>query len=97
MSFTFGLMLGAALLAVWLDNRLGDARPQTPAQRLLHVCLSLFALFASVGLLELVHGIPPVAFMAAVLAVFLPALVYALLAGFWMLRTLAEIRDLAGR
>jgi hypothetical protein len=97
MSFTLGLALGAALLAAWFDNRLGDARPQTLVRRLVHVCLSIVALTASVGLLDLVNGVPQTAVLAAVLAVFLPALVYAMLTGFWILRTLAEIRDLVGR
>jgi hypothetical protein len=35
--------------------------------------------------------------MAFVLGVFLPALVYALLAGFWMVRTLADLTGFAGR
>lgn len=97
MSFTFGLTLGAALLAAWLDNRLGDARPESPTRRMIHACLSVVALFGSVGVLYLVHGIPQAAFMAVLLAVFLPALVYALLAGCWLLRTLVEIGKLAGR
>jgi hypothetical protein len=97
MSFMTGLTLGAALLAAWLDYRLGDARPGTPEQRMIHAALSVVGLFAAVGLLYLVHGIPQAIFMVAVLGAFLPALVYALLAGFWMLRTLTDLAGLAGR
>ncbi len=97
MNFTFGLTLGAGLLAAWLDSRLGDARPGTPTVRLVHACLSVVALFGSVGLLYLVHGVPQAVFMMAVLTVFLPTLVYALLAGLWMVRTLADIGPLARR
>ena len=97
MTFTFGLTLGAAMLAVWLDGRLGDRRPHTHTQRLVHALLSVVALFASVGLLYLVRGVPQGPFMGAVLVAFLPALVYALLAGLWMLRTLADIGRLVGR
>jgi hypothetical protein len=97
MSFTLGLTLGAALLAAWLDNRLGDSRPGSPEKRLIHAALSLVGLFASVGLLYLVHGVPQTIFIVAVMGAFLPALVYALLAGFWMLRTLTDISGLAGR
>ena len=90
--FSLALTIAAGLLAAWLDLRIGDARrPGTPALRLAHVAASMFALFGSVGVLYLVHGIPQLAFMAVVLAVFLPALVYVLLAGLWLLRTLAEL------
>jgi len=97
MSFITGLTLGAALLAVWLDVRLGDARPETPARRTVHVGLGIVALFASVALLSLVHGVGQGAVLIGVLTVFLPALVYALLGALWMMRTLAEARGLAGR
>src|SRR5947208_8514497 len=40
MSFMFALTLAAALLAAWLDDRIGDARPETPKWRLVHACLS---------------------------------------------------------
>ena len=42
-------------------------------------------------------GIPQIAFMAVVLAVFLPALTYSLLTALWLLRTLVEITRFAGR
>jgi len=95
--FTLGMLLGAGLLAAWLDARLGSARPESPMQRIVHAALSVFALFGAVGLLYLVHGVPQGLFIATVLAVFFPALVYALLAGLWMLRALSELTGLAGR
>jgi hypothetical protein len=95
--FTLGLTVAAGLLAAWLDTRLGDARPETPMQRMAHAGLSIVGLMAAVGLLYLAHGLPDAAFMAAVLAVFLPALVYALLAGVWMLRTLVDLAGFARR
>jgi hypothetical protein len=94
---TLGLAIGAALLAAWLDARLGDVRPQTPKQTLVHAGLSLVALMSSVGLLSLVYGIPQGTFMVVVLTVFLPALVYALLAGFWLVRALGGSTGLVGR
>ena len=90
-------MIGAALLAAWLDARLGEARPQTPKQVLVHAGLSAVGLLSSVGLLSLVYGIPQGTFMVVVLTVFLPALVYALLAGLWMLRTLSTLTGFADR
>jgi hypothetical protein len=97
MSFITGLTLGAAMLALWLDTRLGNARPETPARRTLHVGLGIVALFVSVGVLSLVHGLGQGVILVGVLTMFLPALTYALLAALWMMRTLAEARGLAGR
>jgi hypothetical protein len=97
MNFTLTLTLGAGLLAVWVDQRLPKLRPSTPARGLTHALVSVLALVGSAGLMGLVYGIPKVAFMAFVLGVFLPALVYALLAGFWMVRTLADLTGFAGR
>jgi hypothetical protein len=95
--FTLALTLGAGLLAVWLDARLASFRPQTPGKSLLHAVLSLVGLGASVGLLYLVHGVPQLMFLVAVLTVFLPALIYALLAALWMLRMLTDLAGLARR
>jgi hypothetical protein len=91
MAFTLTLTLGAALLAVWLDGRFPGVRPKTAAQGLTHAAVGVFAMFGAVGLLALIYGIPQLAFMAVLLAVFLPSLVYALLAGLWMLRALANL------
>ncbi len=97
MDFTTALTLGAGLLAIWFDLRLLAVRPKSPAQSLLHAGLGLLALFGATGLVYLVHGVPQALFMVTVLVVFLPALVYALLAGLWMLRALAEQAGVAGR
>jgi hypothetical protein len=95
--FTLALLLAAGMLAAWVDVRLGDARPAEPMQRVVHAGLSVFALFAASGLLYLVHGVPQGIFMVAVLTVFLPALIYAVLAGIWMMRALADLTGVAGR
>jgi uncharacterized membrane protein len=97
MGFTLTLTLGAALLAAWLDVRLANVRPKTPTQSLTHALISVLALVGTAGLLGLIYGIPQIAFLIVVLAVFLPALVYALLAGWWMMRALAELTGFAGR
>jgi hypothetical protein len=91
MAYTLSLTLGAALLAVWLDTRFPGIRPKTAAQGLTHAAVGVFTMLGAAGLLQLVYGIPDKAFLAVVLGVFLPALVYALLAGFWMLRALANL------
>jgi hypothetical protein len=91
MAFTLTLTLGAGLLAVWLDDRFPRLRPKTAAQGFVHAAIGVFTMFGAAGLLQLVYGIPDGAFMALVLGVFGPALVYALLAGLWMLRALANL------
>jgi hypothetical protein len=91
MSFTLTLSLGAGLLAIWLDTRFPGIRPKTAAQGLTHAAVGVFAMCGAAGLLALIYGIPQWAFMAALLTVFLPSLVYALLAWLWMLRALANL------
>ncbi|MFL5919317.1 MAG: hypothetical protein ACJ74L_03995 [Gaiellaceae bacterium] len=95
--FTLALTLGATLLAIWLDVRLAGVRPKSPMASLVNAGLSLIGLMSASGLLYLVDGMPQVAILATVLAVFLPALVYALLAGLWMLRALSGLSGLQGR
>jgi hypothetical protein len=91
MAYTLTLTLGAGLLAIWLDARLPGLRPKTAAGGLTHAAVGVFTMLGAAGLLQLVYGIPQAAFMALVLGVFLPGLVYALLAGLWMLRALANL------
>ena len=95
---TLGLTLGGFMLAIWADARLSERRPATPSAGLVHAAVSLMTLFGSVGLLMLLNGhLPQTAFVFVVLAVFLPALVYSMLAGVWLLRTLADLSRFAGR
>jgi hypothetical protein len=96
MAFTVTLTLGAALLATWFDARFPALRPKSIAQGFIHAALGVFSMFGAVGLLQLVYGIPDGAFMALVIGIFWPALIYALLAGLWMLRALADLM-LVGR
>ncbi len=97
--FTLALVGGAALMASWVDVKVGDSRPESPMRRMGHVLVGLAVMEASVGALYLVDaaGAPEALFMVAVLGLFLPALIYVLLAGLWLLRTLAEIARLARR
>ena len=96
MGFTLTLTLGAALLAVWFDTRFEGLRPKSLTLGMIHSAVGVFTLIGAANLLVLVYGIPQSAFMALVLGVFLPTLTYSLLAGLWMLRTLADL-TFAGR
>ena len=97
MDFTLTLTLGAALLAVWLDARFTWLRPKTAAQGLTHAAVGALSVVGAAGLLGLIYGIPQALFMGVVLCVFLPALVYSLLAGLWMLRALVNLVGMARR
>jgi O-antigen ligase len=97
--FTFALAVGGFLLASWVDARIGDSRPEAPAKRIGLCLLSVLALQGSVGALYLVQaaGASQVGLLAAILGLFLPALIFALLTGLWLLRMLADIAGLARR
>jgi hypothetical protein len=97
--FTFALALGAFLLASWVDARVGDSRPEAPAKRIGFCLLGVLALQGSVGALYLVQaaGASQAGMLAAVLGLFLPALIFALLTGLWLLRMLADIAGVARR
>jgi hypothetical protein len=93
------LIAGAALLAVWTDVRLGDRRPQSPASRIGHTAAACAALHVvAAALPELAR--PEASTAQRVMALFLlfvPGLVYAFLAAFWLARTLSDVARLAGR
>jgi hypothetical protein len=97
--FTIGLVLGAFLLASWVDAKVGDRRPQTPGKQFAHGVAGVVLVNVAVGLLSLVQtaGAPKLGMFLAVFVFFLPALTYALLAAQWLLRTLVEITRVAGR
>jgi hypothetical protein len=97
--FTLALAVGGFLLASWVDAKVGESRPGTPARLTAHVIAGVVVLQASAGVLYLVEagGVSEAGFLVAVLAIFLPALVYALLTGLWLIRMVAEIRRLARR
>jgi hypothetical protein len=97
--FTFALAAAGFLLASWVDARVGDSRPESPAKRI-GLCLAgVLVLQASVGALYLVEGAgaSEAGLLLGVFGIFLPALVFAFLTGLWLMRTLADIAGLARR
>ncbi len=91
--FTTGLLIGGFLLASWVDSKVGDARPSATMRRIYHALAGVILLQVSLGGLYAVHavGASPPLVMVAVFGIFLPALVYALLAGLWVMRAAAEL------
>lgn len=97
----FGIVLavGAALVALWLDVRLEGRRPGSPIRRMGHSLAAYGVVrLASVATVHLAGvGASPARSTVALFLVLAPALVYAFLAGFWVLRTLADATRLARR
>jgi hypothetical protein len=92
MNFTLSLLLGAFLLAIWLDARFEGSRPTSIGRRIVHVaasCVLLQLAAFGAGLLDPESGGVARA-LVVVLAVLLPAFVYTFVSALWMLRTLAE-------
>ena len=97
--FTTALTIGCLALAVWLDLRLGEARPGRYTRRIAHAAAAFVALEASVAALYYGkgHGLGASGIVAGVFLLFLPALVYSFLAGLWLMRTLMEVARMARR
>jgi hypothetical protein len=94
-NLTLALAAGALLLASWVDARVGDSRPESPMKRIGLCFVGVLLLQASVGGLYLFES--QAALMAAVLGLFLPALVFAMVTGLWLIRMLADIAGVARR
>lgn len=95
--FVNALAIGAAVTALWVDVRMSDSRPQSLGRRLAHAFLAFVALnLASAVVVRFAQPDAGTLQRAgAILFVFLPGLLYAFLAGIWLLRSLAEIGRLA--
>ena len=92
---TFGLAVAGFLLASWVDARVGDSRPEAPAKRIGLCLVAVLLLQASVAGLYLFKS--QTGLMVGVFGLFLPALVFAMLTGMWLIRMLADITGLARR
>ena len=87
---------GGLLLASWVDAKVGESRRPESPMKLIGLCLvGVLLLQASVGALYLFDS--KAGLMAGVFGLFLPALVFAILTGLWLIRMLADIAGLARR
>lgn len=84
-AFTLALPVAAALLAAWVDVRVGT-RPQGPMRCLFAVIVAMAAIRGAAGVLGYVEGRP--VFVLLVLTVLLPTLVFAFLTVAWTMRAL---------
>jgi hypothetical protein len=94
--FAAVLTISALLLALWLDLRLGERRPESPMRRLAHafaafvvfeLCTSGFGYVARRWV-----GAPEQ--LTALFVLYLPGLVYAFLASLWLTRTPVDVARL---
>ena len=92
---TLALAMGGFLLASWVDAKVGDARPESPMKRIGLCLIGVLVLQASVAGLYLFKS--QAGLMGGVFGLFLPALVFAMLTGMWLIRMLADITGLARR
>jgi hypothetical protein len=99
MTFAAAFVVGAALLALWLDWRFDGRRPTSLTHRIVHAmaaCVVLRLAFSAGDQLVGASSSPQQRLMM-LFALVLPCLIYTLLAGLWLVRTLAEVSRLAGR
>jgi hypothetical protein len=94
--FIAAFTIGAVFLAGWVDVRLGRRRPDAPLRRVVHALAAFVVLqLATYVLAYVVHRDAPFGpRLIAFFLMYLPSLVYAFLAGLWLMRTLAEVARL---
>jgi hypothetical protein len=89
-----GLLLcftvGAALLALWCDERFPRLAPPSLKRRIVHMGAAIVAAqFLAPTAMRLLGSSTPM-LLTGLVALFLPALVYAFLTSVWVLRELAS-------
>jgi D-arabinose 1-dehydrogenase-like Zn-dependent alcohol dehydrogenase len=92
--FPSSLACGAVLIAVWIDLRFAQRRPDSPVRRLGHGLVAFLVVQLALAAGFHVVGSDPSAGQRVLvfLALILPAWTYAFLAALWTLRTLAQLR-----
>jgi hypothetical protein len=83
----FMIVAGAAVLALWVDQRFKLA-PGGLLARSAHVAAAVIVLMASPAVMQpiIAEGSSAPRTMVALFAIFLPSLVYAFLTGIWFMR-----------
>lgn len=87
----YGLAVGAAALALWLDVRLGPHRPQTLSAQMTHLLAAIIALNLGASLVVRLAGPEGSSEgrLGALLLILVPCLLYVFLTALWLLRSLA--------
>jgi hypothetical protein len=95
--FGGAFVVGAAVLAAWVDRRFDKQRPESVVRRIGHALAAYVALrMALVGSDLLLGAVSSSQQRLTVLFILvLPGLVYVFLAGLWLMRTLADVARLA--
>jgi hypothetical protein len=93
------LTIGAVLLAVWFDMRMGSRRPNSPLWRVAHAFAAFVVLkLATAGLAYVVdRALPRGLELTTLFLLFFPGLIYAFVAGVWLTRTFVDVARLARR
>jgi hypothetical protein len=81
-AFLVTLVAGAAVLALWVDNRFPNLAPSGITRRVA----------ASVHAACVVGAVPLEPTVASLVGIFVPALCFAFLTSLWLLRLLADMR-----
>jgi hypothetical protein len=95
LAFLVMLPLGAALVALWVDVRLADRRPGSPAMRIAHAGAAWIALDLATDAVGAATDTTFVREASVLFLLFLPSLIYAFLAAIWTLRIIADAARLA--
>ncbi len=87
------VIVGASLVALWVDARFPGAVPKRYAILLLHFIAALAALQVAPPLMRFVPGVSDSAAPAtvALMGLFFPALVYVFLSAIWVIRTVQRV------
>jgi hypothetical protein len=93
------LTIGALVLAIWFDMRMGSRRPNSPLWRVAHAFAAFVVVnLAAAGFADIVkRGLPGHWQLITLFLLFFPSLIYAFVAGLWLMRTFVDVARLARR
>jgi hypothetical protein len=87
------IIIGAALLAGWVDVRFPRLTPQTFISAGLHVVAAMLALQLGMRMLGAVPHDSPMMVLTALFGAALPTTIYLVLSAFWLLKLLHGMVD----